>query len=144
MTSTAQTLLRTKSQDLWWISPDDTVFHAIRRMAEHNIGALMVLHHGSLVGILSERDYTRKVILEDRASRDTLVGEIMTREVVTVHPHQSLEDCLALMDQHRIRHLPVVQGGQPVGMVSTRDVLGAVLAERTREIRTLETYIQGY
>jgi signal-transduction protein with cAMP-binding, CBS, and nucleotidyltransferase domain len=144
MTSTVKTLLDTKAQDLWWISPEDTVYSAIQQMAEHNIGALMVLEDGELVGILSERDYTRKVILEDRASKDTAVADIMTGDVVTVQPHQSLEDCLALMDQHRIRHLPVVREGKPVGMLSTRDVLGAVLAERTQELRTLEGYIQGY
>lgn len=134
-------LLRGGNTALWHVHPDETVYEALKVLAEHEAGALMVMDRGRLVGILSERDYTRKVALEGRNSRETKVVEIMTRNVQVVGPHTDTRDCMALMSRHRIRHLPVVDGATVLGMISIRDILDDIIAEDERTIEQLQNYI---
>jgi len=140
---TVRDILRAKGNQVWRISPDATVFSALELMAEKNIGALVALDGESLAGIFSERDYARKVILKGKASKKTSVREIMTSEVTTVHPGQSVDECMALMTGKRIRHLPVFEGEKLVGLISIGDVVKAVISEREFTIKQLESYITG-
>ena len=143
MAVTVARLLASKGNDTWSISPHATVYEAIARMAEKGIGALLVLDGEQLVGIVSERDYARKVILQDRSSRDTLVSTIMTKDVVSVRPDQSIEGCMALMTEKHIRHLPVVQDGKVVGILSIGDLVKFIIADHELLIQQLEGYITG-
>jgi len=140
---TVRDILRAKGQQVWWISPDATVFSALELMAEKNIGALVALDGESLAGIFSERDYARKVILKGKASKEISVRAIMTSEVTTVGPSQSVDECMALMTDKRIRHLPVFEGEKLVGLISIGDVVKAVISEREFTIKQLESYITG-
>ena len=141
---TIRQLLRKKGHTVWSVSPDATVYEALQLMAEKDIGAVLVMDGETLVGILSERDYARKVILHDRTSRETRVDEIMTREVVCASPEQSLEEAMALMAAHHIRHLPVLEeGDRVVGIVSISDVVKAVISDQTQLISHLQAYILG-
>lgn len=140
---TVRQLLRDKGSTVWSVAPDASVFDALRLMAEKNVGALPVTSGGQLVGIFSERDYARKVILHGHASRDTPVSSIMTPEVVTVGPDHDLRACMRLMTDRRIRHLPVVDDGRQVGMISIGDVMKAVMAEQEFLIGQLSDYIGG-
>jgi CBS domain-containing protein len=142
MTTVAR-LLDSKGHEVWSVAPEDSVYRAIERMAEKGVGALTVVDGGRLAGVLSERDYARKVILQGKSSRDTPVADIMTRDVVTVRPDQSVEDCMALMTERRIRHLPVVDGDRLVGMISIGDVVKWVISDRESLIAQLEGYITG-
>jgi CBS domain-containing protein len=142
MTTVAQ-LLASKPRALYAVEPDQPVLEAIRRMAEHGIGALLVMQGAKLAGIVSERDYARKVILLGRSSSDTPVSQIMTASVITVTPGQSVQECMALMTNHRCRHLPVVERGEVIGMLSIGDLVRAVLEEQQRAISDLEQYIRG-
>jgi CBS domain-containing protein len=138
-------ILEAKGSEVWTVEPDDSVFNAIKLMAEKHIGAVVVLSGKKLVGVLSERDYLRKVILQGRASKDTAVREIMTSRVVTVDENHTLESCMALMNTNGFRHLPVIDKRQQViGMLSMRDVLGALVVARGDEIQLLEAYILGH
>lgn len=128
MSRCVQDILDETNRDVEWIGPLESVFDALAQMNSRNVGALLVQIDGYLVGILSERDYVRKVILDHRASKITKVSEIMTREVITVHRNDSVLDCIELMRQHNFRHLPVVEEGQAVGIVSLRDLFVDVLA----------------
>jgi CBS domain-containing protein len=112
-------------------------------MADKNIGAVLVIDHGNLVGILSERDYARKVVLRERASRNTPVREIMTERVVCVHPSRPVEECLELMTSGHLRHLPVVEDGHLIGVISIMDVVKAIIANQSSTIGSLENYILG-
>ncbi|MEX2501868.1 MAG: CBS domain-containing protein [Trueperaceae bacterium] len=142
--TTVAQVLRSKGSQIFSVAPDDTVLRALEVMADRNVGALLVLERGRLAGILSERDYARKVILEGRASRDTLVREVMTSELVTVRPSVSVTQCMELMTDHRIRHLPVVDdGGALQGVLSVGDVVKATIAEQATLIEQLESYIRG-
>jgi CBS domain-containing protein len=141
--ATMKNLLDTKGRDVWSIAPDAVVFDAIRLMAERGIGALPVVDAGRLVGIISERDYARKVILQGRSSKDTPVRDIMTRQVYCAAPDDDIEVAMALMTERRIRHLPVLDGGRLVGMISIGDVVKTLLAEKDFVIRQLESYIAG-
>jgi CBS domain-containing protein len=123
------------------VTPDDTVFHALRRMADRNIGAVVVVADERVVGILSERDYARKIVLLGKLSRETAVREIMTTQVVTIGPGWTAEQCMALMNQRRIRHLPVIDEDRLVGIVSIGDVVRAVVDEQQFTIASLENYI---
>jgi CBS domain-containing protein len=123
------------------VKPDDTIFEALRLMADRNVGAVLVLADGELRGILSERDYARKVILLGKTSKDTPVSEIMTTNVVCVEPGWTADQCMALMTDKRVRHLPVVESGAVVGVVSIGDVVRAVVDEQQFTIRSLEGYI---
>jgi CBS domain-containing protein len=136
-------LLDAKGHGVWWVTPDTTVYDALVLMAEKNCGALVVLEAGKLAGIFSERDYARKIILKGKASKDTAVEEIMSTEVFFVHPEQSIEECMALMTHKRIRHLPVLEDGKLVGIISIGDVVKAVISEQEFTIKQLESYITG-
>lgn len=140
---TVEQLLATKGRDIWSISPDDSVFTALEVMAERNIGGLLVMESGELVGILTERDYARKIILQGKASADTLVREIMTGNVIYVSSDQTIEECMALMTEKRIRHLPVFNGEKLVGVISIGDVVKALISEHEFVIEQLVSYITG-
>lgn len=134
-------LLDSKGGEVWTVEPGASVFTAIERMAEKEIGALLVVDGGKPVGVISERDYARKVILADRSSRETAVRDIMTSPVLHVGPEQTVEECMALMTEKRIRHLPVLDGGEVVGMLSIGDLVKAIIAEQQFMIAQLERYI---
>ena len=135
-------ILRKKGGQVWSVAPDTTVYDTLKLMAEHEIGAVVVLEHGRPVGIFSERDYARQVILKGRASKDTPVRDVMVSRVMFIRPEQSIEECMALMTDKRVRHLPVLQQDALVGMVSIGDVVKAVIAEKEFVIEQLATYIQ--
>ena len=140
---TVRQLLQAKGSAVYSVSPDARVFEALKLMAEKEVGALVVLERGKLAGILSERDYARKVILHGKSSHDIPVREIMTEDVVTVQPGQTVDQCMALMTSRRIRHLPVVEEGKLAGVVSIGDLVKEVIAEQEQTIRQLETYIHS-
>lgn len=137
-------ILQHKGNATWSISPDATVFEAIQLMADKNVGALLVLHEGKLIGIISERDYTRKVAIKGRSSKDTAVREIVSGNVICVTPEHSVDDCLRLMTEHRVRHLPVVEGDKIHGVVSIGDLVNHIISAQHSTIHQLETYITGY
>jgi CBS domain-containing protein len=141
--TTVSRILEGKGNDIWSVGPDDSVYDAIKLMAERQVGALLVMENQKLVGIVSERDYARKVILKGRASQETPVREIMTERVVYVRPEQSVEDSMALMTAKKIRHLPVMDESQVIGIVSIRDLVKSVLSEKQFLIDHLENYITG-
>jgi len=135
-------ILDDKGSDVWSVGPEDTVFDALETMAEHNIGALVVLDGDDLVGILSERDYARKVKLLERGSKETRVSEIMTTEIRTVGSASTVAECMESMTEHRIRHLPVLDDdGRLVGVISIGDVVKAMIAQQRDMINQLERYI---
>ena len=136
-------LLKARDGTLWHARPDDTVFEALQLLAEYEVGALMVIDQGRLVGVLSERDYTRKVALQGRNSKDTRVKDIMTREVLYVSPSTGTRKCMALMSEKKIRHLPVIDGDTVVGMISVRDILDDIIADHEETIAQLENYIRS-
>jgi CBS domain-containing protein len=138
-----QQLLERKGSEIWSTSPDASVYEALQLLAEKNIGALVVLREGELVGIVSERDYARKVVLHGKTSMKTPVKNIMTEEVITVGAGRSVEEAMALMTDKRIRHLPVVEGEKIVGVVSIGDLVKAIIADQEFTIDQLEKYISG-
>jgi CBS domain-containing protein len=140
MTTTVRQMLRGKTE-VYSVKPDDTVYDALGLMAEKNVGALPVLAGEEIEGIFSERDYARKVILVGKTSRDTRVREIMTREVIRIGPEWTADQCMALMTDKRVRHLPVVDRDRLVGIISIGDVVRAVVEEQQFTISTLERYI---
>ncbi len=142
MTTAAQ-ILEGKGHEVWSVAPDAFVYDALKLMAEKNVGALLVLKRGELKGIFSERDYARKVILAGKSSREITVEEIMSPGVITVRPQQSVEECMALMTDKRIRHLPVVDGEKLLGVISIGDAVKAIISEREFTIEQLESYIRG-
>lgn len=140
---TVKEILQAKGHDIWSISPDASVYEALVVMAEKNVGALLVLEAGNLVGIISERDYARKVILKGKSSLDTPVRDIMTQNMIHVRPEQTIEECMVLMTENHIRHLPVLQNDQLLGIISIGDVVKALIAEKEFIIKQLENYITG-
>jgi len=134
-------VLALKSKDVWTISPDAPVLDAIRLMAERGIGALPVVQGAELVGIVSERDYARKVFLLGRSSAETAVRDIMSSPVVTISSDQAVHNCMEIMTDQRIRHLPVVEKGRLIGMISIGDIVKAVMEEQQQTIAQLERYI---
>ena len=134
-------MLKGKGRDVWTVSPDSTVYDALQVMADKNVGALMVLEDDQVVGVISERDYARKVILKGKASKDTPVSEIMSTKLVWVRPDQSIEDCMNLMTNRRIRHLAVLEEGRLIGVISIGDVVKAIISEQEFTIQQLEQYI---
>lgn len=140
---TVRQLLQAKSSTVYSVAPEARVYEALKLMAEKEIGALVVLDGARLAGILSERDYARKVILHGKSSHDIPVREIMTENVITVQPGQTVDQCMALMTERRIRHLPVVESGRLIGLVSIGDLVKEVIADQEQTIRQLETYIHS-
>lgn len=136
-------ILQSKGNRVWSITPDATVYDALKTMAEKNVGALVVLEEGQVVGIMSERDYARKVILLGKSSREIPVREIMSKTVFYVHPDQNIQDCMERMTDKRIRHLPVIDGDSLAGIVSIGDVVKEIIADQESTIRYLENYITG-
>lgn len=136
-------LLRGREGTLWHVRPEETVFNALKLLAEYEVGALMVMDQGRLVGVVSERDYTRKVALQGRNSKETQVADIMTRNVITVGPRSGTRQCMALMSEKRIRHLPVVDGSTVLGMISIRDIMDDIIASQDQTIGQLESYIHS-
>jgi CBS domain-containing protein len=134
-------LLDRKGRAIYSVKPDDPVLEAIRVMADHHVGALLVMEGARLVGIVSERDYARKIILKGRSSADTPVSQIMSSPVLTVGPQSSVQECMELMTEHRVRHLPVVESGRVVGVVSIGDLVKAVMQDQQETIEQLESYI---
>ena len=140
---TVRNILKAKRGGIYSINPADTVFEAIAMMAEKEIGALLVMQEGQPVGIISERDYTRKVILKDKSSKQTRVSEIMTTDVISTTSRQQIDECVNLMKQHHIRHLPVIDDGAVTGMLSLRDLFSAIIDEQASTIENLEHYVRG-
>lgn len=136
-------ILREKGGRVWSITSDSTVFQALELMAEKNIGALLVIDKGAIRGIISERDYARKVILKGKMSRTTRVSDIMTASVLIVSPEQSVEECMALMTEKHVRHLPVLENGALIGMISIGDVVKTIIADKNYTIEQLVSYIAG-
>ena len=141
---TIREILTHKGGTIWTVSPDATVFEAIELMATKNIGALLVTRDNTLAGIISERDYTRKVALKGRSSKDTRVQEILSGHVVSVTPDHTVDQCLRLMTENRVRHLPVLEGQKILGVISIGDLVNWVISEQNATIHQLETYITGY
>jgi len=140
---TAQDIIHYKGSTVWSVGSDDTVLHALEVMAEHEIGAVIVLDGDKILGILTERHYARKVILAGRSSRDSRVGDVMSDAVICVPPDRTIDECLALMTDKRVRHLPVIDHKQIVGMVSIGDLVRARIAEQEHVIEQLQHYIAG-
>src|SRR5437879_4550222 len=143
MSETIASILRNKGCNLWSVDPEATIYDAIALMAEKSIGALVVLSEGKLVGIVSERDYARKVILQGRSSKDTRVREIMTSSVITVTPENTVDECMRIITNRRVRHLPVLAGDEVMGVVSIGDLVRAIIAEQAATIDHLHSYIAG-
>ncbi len=136
--NTIRHILQLKGHDVWSVTPDVSVYEALRLMADKNIGALLVMEADRLVGVISERDYARKIILQGKSSKETLVGEIMTRQVFTIHPDQTVEEAMDVMVRHHIRHLPVVEENQVKGVISIMDTTRNVIYAQRETIRELE------
>ena len=143
MQTAAQILKSKPDQTVHTIEPAASVYEAVKLMAEKNVGALLVVEHGKVVGIVSERDYARKVVLLARSSKDTPLRDIMSSPVMYVHPEQTVDQCMALMTENRLRHLPVMDGGRLVGLVSIGDLVKATISEQQFIIEQLEQYISG-
>lgn len=143
ITSPVGMILDQKGHQLWTIAPDATVYEAIALMAEKNIGALPVMEENELVGMISERDYTRKVILRGRASRETRVAEIMTTKIVSVASGDSVEDCMELLTGSRVRHLPVLDGDKLLGIVSIGDLVNWIILAQSTKIDDLQKFVTG-
>jgi CBS domain-containing protein len=140
---TVRQVLRAKGSDVWAIHPDATVLDALQLLAEKDIGALMVLKDNFLTGIFSERDYARKVILKGKHSKDTSIREVMSENPICVSPDQSIETCMTLMTENHVRHLPVVEDGRHLGLISIGDVVKAIISDQQGTIVDLENYITG-
>jgi len=140
---TVRDILQRKNGTVWSVGPNTTVYQAIEMMADKRIGSLLVVDEGKLVGILSERDYARKVILKGRSSKDTAVHEIMTSPVIFVNPGYSVDECMKIITDNRIRHLPVVDDGKVVGVVSIGDVVNWIISAQKHAIQQLQNYVTG-
>ena len=142
MTTIAQ-LLNTKGNQVWSVEPKATIFKALEIMSEKEIGALLVMEDGKLTGIFSERDYARKVILKGKSSKETLVGELMTKKVFYIDSQKTINDCMAMMTAKRIRHVPVIEDNQVMGIITIGDVVNQIISEQEVTINHLENYITG-
>lgn len=140
---TVRSMLGHKGSDIYWVTPEATVYEAVAMMADKSVGALLVLSGGKLSGIVSERDYARKVILKGKHSHEIQVSEIMTSPVYTVSPGHSVEDCMRVITAHRIRHLPVIEGDALVGIISIGDLVRSIISAQAHAIDQLSGYIEG-
>jgi len=140
---TIRDILKVKGTDVWCVEPDATVFDALRRMAEKEVGALVVTEGAQVVGLISEREYARKVVLQGRTSSTTLVKEIMISPVVYIHRDQAIEECMSLMTEKRTRHLPVIEDGKLVGLISIGDIVKSIIADQRFLIEQLVRYVSG-
>jgi CBS domain-containing protein len=143
LSATISVILKGKSGEVFSTRPDATVYEAIEIMADKQIGALLVMEKNELVGIISERDYARKIILKGRSSKETPVAEIMTSQVLSVSPRHTVGDCMRIITENRVRHLPVLENGAVAGMVSIGDLVNWIITEQQATIRQLEAYISG-
>jgi CBS domain-containing protein len=143
ITGTIDALLKNKSHNVWSVSPDATVFEAIEMMAHKNIGALPVMSDGRLMGMFSERDYTRKIALKGKSSKSTFVREVVSTPVISVAPHASIDECMHLMTEHRIRHLPVLQNDELIGIISIGDLVNWIISAQNVAIEQMEQFISG-
>jgi CBS domain-containing protein len=143
LTTTIGSVLRQKDGEIFSIAPDASVYHAIEIMAEKGVGALLVMEHGILLGIVSERDYARKVVLQGKLSKEIPVSEIMTSPVISVTRQHTVGECLHIITDNRIRHLPVIEAGKVVGVLSIGDLVNCVITEQQETIRHLHAYISG-
>jgi CBS domain-containing protein len=141
---TARDLLREKGTQVYSTPPDASVYNALQLMAEKNIGALIVFEGDRMVGLISERDYARKIVLKNKFSRETAVAEIMSRDVVTVAPDKNLEECMEVITEHRVRHLPVVEEDRVLGIISIGDIVKGIIEHKEFVIEQLEFYIKGW
>ena len=142
-TSTIGEILNFKGKQVWTVPPDTTVYNALVLMAEKNIGALCVTEGERLIGIVSERDYTRKIVLRGKSSRTSLVREIISGHIISVSPESTVEECLHLMTDNRVRHLPVMENGKLAGLVSIGDLVNYIITTQRSTIEQLQTYISG-
>ncbi len=143
MAETLGSILKTKGRKVWSVSPEATVYEAIAGMADKSAGALVVMREGRIVGMISERDYARKVVLQGRSSKDTRVSEIMSAPAIVASPGETIDEAMLRMTQHRIRHLPVVENDQVIGVISIGDLVRATVADQAATIEHLHTYIAG-
>ncbi len=143
LTDTIGAVLRNKGYHVWYVTPESTVYDAIAMMSDKSVGALLVLSEGKLVGVVSERDYARKVILQGKSSKQTLVREIMTSPVISAYPHDTVDECMRIMTENRIRHLPIMEGERVVGVVSIGDLVKWIISAQEEEIHHLHNYITG-
>ncbi len=143
MQTTVRDLLKLKTQPMKFVHERNSVFEAVEELISHNVSAVLVLEGKDLVGIVTERDIAKHVVLAGRTAKETVVSEIMTRNVIYVRPEQTIEECMALMTERRIRHLPVIDGTELIGIVSIRDLVGALVSQKEFVIEQLENYITG-
>lgn len=143
VTGTIDCILNNKCSTVWSVTPDTTVFDSIKLMSEKNVGALLVTQDGKLAGLFSERDYTRKVILKGKSSKTTAVREIISTPVISVTPQHTIEDCMRLMTDNRVRHLPVMEGDKVVGIVSIGDLVNWIISAQHVALKQMEAYISG-
>jgi CBS domain-containing protein len=141
MLNTIRHILQVKGNDIWMIEPDATVLEALRRMADKDVGALLVFENGKLVGIFSERDYSRKIILQGKTSKETAVRDAMTTDFITLHPDQTIHECMEIMNNRRVRHLPIVENDEVIGVVSIGDVVRNIIYNQREEIKNLERQV---
>ncbi|MFT5137405.1 MAG: CBS domain-containing protein [Arenicella sp.] len=141
--TTVDKLLSIKTKEIWSLAPNDSVFEALELMADKNVSGLLIVKDEKLVGIFTERDYARKLILKGKFSKDTEVGDLMTKNVLYVEPNNTIEDCMKLMTDKRIRHLPVMNKGQLIGIVTIGDLVKQIISEQETTIHQLENYISG-
>jgi len=143
ITGTIGSVLKRKCKEVWFVTPDRTVYDAIEQMADKAVGALLVISDGKLIGIISERDYARKVILKGRSSRSTFVKEIMTSSVISVTSAQAVDECMDIMTKNRIRHLPIVENEKVLGVISIGDLVKWVISQQEETIEHLQNYISS-